>query len=107
VAPGTAGTALAAVIYWLLRLDRWPVGGGFILAFLLLGLWSASVMEKELGPDPPQVVADEMAGYWIAMLALPRSWVLVVAGFLLFRIFDILKPFPVRRAERLLPAGAS
>ena len=104
VAPGTAGTALAAVLYWLLRLDRWPVGGGFILLFLLLGTWSASFMVRHLGPDPPQVVVDEMAGYWIAMLALPRSWVLAVAGFFIFRIFDILKPFPVRRAERL-PSG--
>ena len=101
VAPGTAGTALAAIIYWALGLDRWPVGGGFILLFLVLGIWSATLLEKQLGPDPPQVVVDEMVGYWIAMLTLPRSWVLVVAGFFIFRIFDIVKPFPVRRAERL------
>jgi len=104
IAPGTAGTALAAVLYWLLRMDRWPVGGGFILLFFLLGVWSAAFMEKKLGPDPPQVVVDEMVGYWVAMLVLPRSWILAVAGFFIFRIFDILKPFPVRRAERL-PGG--
>jgi len=101
VAPGTAGAALAAVLYWLLRLDRWPIGSGFILLFFLLGTWSATFIEKRLGPDPSQVVVDEMVGYWIAMLALPRSWVLVVAGFFIFRIFDIFKPFPVRQAERL------
>ena len=104
VAPGTAGTALAAVLYWLLRLDRWPAGGMVILLFFLLGTWSATFMEKRLGPDPSQVVVDEMVGYWIAMLALPRSWALAVAGFFIFRIFDIFKPFPVRRAERL-PCG--
>ena len=69
--------------------------------FFLLGVWSASVLEKDLGPDPPQVVVDEVVGYWIAMFALPRSWALAIAGFFLFRIFDIVKPFPVRRAERL------
>jgi phosphatidylglycerophosphatase A len=72
--------------------------------FFLLGTWSAALMEKDLGTDPPQVVVDEMVGYWIAMLALDRSWALVVIGFFIFRIFDILKPFPVRRAERL-PSG--
>jgi phosphatidylglycerophosphatase A len=92
------------VLYWLLRLDRWPIGGGFILLFFLLGTWSAAVMEKKLGPDPPLVVVDEMVGYWIAMLALPRTWALAAAGFLIFRLFDIFKPFPVRRAERL-PSG--
>jgi phosphatidylglycerophosphatase A len=104
VAPGTAGTALAAVLYWLLWPERWPAGVAVILLFFLLGVWSASFMEKKLGPDPPPVVVDEMVGYWIAMLAFPRSWILAVAGFFIFRIFDIFKPFPVRRAERL-PSG--
>ena len=84
VAPGTAGTALAAVLYWLLRLDRWPVGGGFILLILLLGTWSASFMVRQLGPDPPQVVVDEMAGYWIAMLALPGAGFWPSRGFSFF-----------------------
>jgi phosphatidylglycerophosphatase A len=106
IAPGTAGTALAGVLYWAFRLDRWPVGGGCILLFFLLGAWSATVVERGLGrgPDPPQVVVDEMVGYWIAMFALPRSWVLAIVGFLIFRIFDIVKPFPVRRSEKL-PSG--
>jgi phosphatidylglycerophosphatase A len=104
IAPGTAGTLLAAALYWILGLDHWLVGGGFVLLFFLLGIWSASVMERGLGPDPPQVVVDEMVGFWIALFALPRRWELVLAGFFIFRFFDIVKPFPARRAE-LLPSG--
>jgi phosphatidylglycerophosphatase A len=101
IAPGTAGTVLAAAIYWVLRLDRLPVGGGCILLFFLLGVLSSGAMAKRMGPDPSPVVVDEMVGYWIAMLALPRGWAVAVAGFFLFRFFDIFKPFPIRRAEDL------
>jgi phosphatidylglycerophosphatase A len=104
IAPGTAGTFLAAALYWLLRLDLPLAGGACILLFLLAGIPASSRMEAHLGPDPPQVVVDEMVGFWIAMFALPRGLALVAVGFLVFRIFDIFKPFPVRRAERL-PGG--
>ena len=58
-------------------------------------------MERQLGQDPSQVVVDEMVGFWIALFALPRSLILVAIGFFLFRFFDIWKPFPIRRTERL------
>lgn len=104
IAPGTAGTVLAAAIYWILRLDLPLVNAGFVVLFLAAGTLASTNMEKHLGPDPPQVVVDEMVGFWVAMFALPRGGALLIAGFLLFRVFDIFKPFPVGKAERL-PAG--
>ncbi|MCK4271875.1 phosphatidylglycerophosphatase A [bacterium] len=101
IAPGTAGTIVAAAIYWFLRLDILLVGGVFILLFFLLGVRASTAMERQLGQDPSQVVVDEMVGFWIALFALPRSLILVAIGFFLFRLFDIWKPFPIRRTERL------
>ncbi|MCK4596643.1 phosphatidylglycerophosphatase A, partial [bacterium] len=88
-------------IYWFLRLDILLVGGVFILLFFLLGVRASTAMERQLGQDPSQVVVDEMVGFWIALFALPRSLILVAIGFFLFRLFDIWKPFPIRRTERL------
>jgi len=104
IAPGTAGTALAAVIYWFAGLNVPLLGAGFIFLFLLLGIRASSAMQRQLGSDPPQVVIDEVVGFWIALFALPKSLALVVVGFLLFRVFDIWKPFPIRKIENL-PQG--
>lgn len=101
IAPGTAGTIVAAAIYWFLRLDILLVGGVFILLFFLLGVRASTAMERQMGPDPSLVVVDEMVGFWIALFALPKTWPLLVIGFFLFRLFDIWKPFPIRRTERL------
>jgi phosphatidylglycerophosphatase A len=70
----------------------------------LLGAQASTVVERQLGPDPPPVVIDEMVGLWIALWALPRTTAVVAIGFVLFRIFDIWKPSPIRAAERL-PRG--
>ncbi len=103
-APGTAGTLAAAAIYWFVGLDRPLLGGGFILLFFLLGVRASCVMQRLWGQDPPQVVVDEAVGFWIALFALPKSLTLVTIGFLFFRIFDIWKPFPIRKVE-ILPHG--
>lgn len=104
IAPGTAGTLVGVVIYWLAGLDNPLVGGGFILLFFLVGVRASSAMQRQFGPDPSQVVVDEVVGFWIALFALPKSPILVAIGFVLFRIFDIWKPFPVRKVERF-PEG--
>ena len=107
VAPGTAG-ALLAVLLW--------VAGYFLLLFAQLqvllavlvvyftvqGVYSSGVMEKYWGEDPSRVVVDEMVGVWIPLLVVPDGgWWYVVAAFVLFRFFDIVKPLGVRRMERL------
>ncbi|MBW1646348.1 MAG: phosphatidylglycerophosphatase A [Deltaproteobacteria bacterium] len=105
-APGTWGT-LAAVPLWLLLAAAGP--GWYLLALLLVtavGVWAAGVTEVVLGePDSGAIVIDEVAGFLVTMAWLPVSWPAAVGGFLLFRLFDIGKPFPVSWAERQFKGG--
>jgi phosphatidylglycerophosphatase A len=95
------GTVVAGVIYWFARPSHPLIYGALILLFFLLGTRASTIVERQMGPDPSLVVVDEMVGFWIALFALPRSLILLVIGFFLFRLFDIWKPFPIRRTERL------
>jgi len=89
----------------------WWVGGtaavaAGTVAVILLGFWSAGVAESHFGRrDPGAVVVDEIAGQMVSLLFLAPSPISLATGFLLFRVFDIWKPPPVRQAERL--PGAS
>jgi len=112
VAPGTAGSAVGLVLVIALRqaaLDpvRWAVCLAAISGLLfVLGVWSGGKAEKVFARvDPGQVVIDEVVGQIITFIATPRvTWMGLIAGFILFRAFDIVKPFPARRAERF-PGG--
>lgn len=97
--PGTVGS-LAAVA---LTLAGVPPGIAAAL-FFLPAVWAAGVVAKERGEDPQIVVADEVIGQWIALAAAPAGWKGALAAFLLFRFFDIVKPWPIRLFERL-PGG--
>jgi phosphatidylglycerophosphatase A len=110
--PGTAGSAVGVALvaaFGAIPLAR--AWGAVLLglaagAVFVLGVWSAGWCEKYFGRvDPGQVVIDEVAGQMITFLLQPHaSWKLLFAGFVLFRFFDMTKPFPAGRAERL-PAG--
>ncbi len=103
-APGTAGSAGAAAVYWILG-GPWFWWLAAIVGATLLGGVAGTRMERRLGREDPQIfVLDEVAGTWLTLLWAPRVWWVVLLGFGLFRLFDIAKPFPVRRAERL-PGG--
>ncbi len=108
LAPGSAGAALAALICLAVLLLVAPplqyAVIGALAALAVLGVvfaakWAQARFEK---PDPPQMVVDEAAGMFVTMLFVPCACpvALVAAGFILFRIFDIAKPFPIRQAER-------
>jgi phosphatidylglycerophosphatase A len=106
VAPGTFGSA-AALLPWLaLRELPWPA---YLLALALafaLGVWSASWVIARLQRQDPQVVVwDEFVGVWITLALAPRGWAWMLAGFALFRLFDIWKPWPVRWADREVHGG--
>lgn len=105
-APGTFGT-LAAVPFYLLLLNL-PVWGyllALVLAFLL-GVWLCDVTARNLGVhDHPGIVWDEFVGYWLAMTVAPQGWLWVILGFVLFRLFDIAKPWPIRQADSRLGGG--
>ena len=109
IASGTAGSALAVVFVWLF----WPASGWLEIALCvgttLVAIYAAGwVAESEGQKDPSIVVADEIAGQFFTFLLLPAatimSWQVLLAGFLLFRAFDIWKPWPVNRLEDL-PGG--
>lgn len=72
-----------------------------IVAMVPVAIWSASVAERDLGHDANPIVIDEVVGQWITLLIIPRSFFLALFGFVLFRVMDILKPFPVRQSQAL------
>lgn len=112
IAPGTAGALLAMLIWWGYSLlfnhcISIPVLTFIVIVvFTFAGVWSSSVVEKYWGEDPSRVVVDEMVGTWIALLAVPEGahWGYMLAAFVLFRFFDIVKPLGVRKMESL-PSG--
>lgn len=104
--PGTAGTAVGVIFYLLLRALSPLIYNVTLVAFIFLAAWVATVAATLLGEhDPQKVVIDEVAGFLVTMAFVPFSWWTVVAGFILFRLFDIWKPFPCRWIERKVPAG--
>jgi phosphatidylglycerophosphatase A len=81
------------------------VQGIVLIVVTALGVWAAGEAERALGAkDPGAIVVDEVAGMTLSVLALPPTPGLLLAGFLLFRLFDVLKPFPANVAQRL-PGG--
>ena len=106
VAPGTWGSLAGLGLLLLVRLTGDPAFEVAILVLVLAaGIWASSVAERHYGQrDPGVVVVDEVAGMLLALLWLPVGLVGAGVGFLAFRAFDILKPFPARAAERL-PGG--
>ncbi len=104
VAPGTAGSILAVVLIYLFS----PVPGWLLLTILVLlffvGVYTSTEVEKELGEDPSRVVIDEVVGMGISVLWLPTDYRLFLIAFVLFRVFDILKPPPINRSQQL-PRG--
>lgn len=106
-APGTAGSAVAVVL-WLAFLQAGPSIPVQVLAVALaIGpcVLAAGWAARRLGrKDPGCVVSDELAGQWLALLAAPPAWPWWLAAFVLFRLFDIAKPWPMPALERL-PGG--
>jgi len=106
-APGTFGTLAAVPIYLLLiqSLD-WPAYGIVVVAMFALGVWLCDRTEHDIGVhDHSGIVWDEFVGYLVTMFYAPTGWLWIVAGFFLFRLFDIWKPFPVRQVERRYRKG--
>jgi phosphatidylglycerophosphatase A len=106
LAPGTFGTLMAIPIYLLLR-DLAPVWyAEIVVALFLIGIWFCEITENDIGAhDHPAIVWDEIVGYLIAMFLAPAGWPWIVTGFVLFRLFDVWKPFPIRALERQVQGG--
>ena len=106
VAPGTAGSVLALVIYWVIPgfRDYWLLSVSGIVFFI--GVWAATRVEQTDGHDASIINVDEIVGMWISLLflpgPLPAEW--KIGAFILFRVFDVLKPFPINQSQNL-PGG--
>jgi phosphatidylglycerophosphatase A len=106
VAPGTWGSAVGLLVYYVVRRQASiPIELGVIAVILLIGLWSATEAEHHFGGiDPGPVVIDEVIGMLITLALHPVNVAGAVVGFFIFRVLDVVKPWPARRLE-LLPGG--
>jgi phosphatidylglycerophosphatase A len=104
-APGTFGTATGFLFVLLLKSDDIKLLISFAVIFLI-GLITSHSAEKQLGKDSSHIVIDELCGYFMSVVFIPSSIGYFIAAFILFRIFDILKPPPIRKIEKLVPGGA-
>jgi phosphatidylglycerophosphatase A len=110
--PGTWGSVAAVLLWAAFAWLAHPSALTLLIALLIgialtlaLGIPAATIVERESGRHDPQfIVIDEVAGQWITLLFSPADWRHGLIALVLFRLFDIVKPFPVRRLERL-PAG--
>ena len=106
VAPGTFGTLVGIPAYLLLQPLATYIYVAVVAGLFGIGVWLCHVTEQDLGVhDHPGIVWDEIVGYLITMFMAPAGWVWMAAGFLLFRLFDIWKPFPIRQIERRIQGG--
>ena len=106
IAPGTLGTVVAVPLVCLQFIWSTGVYLTFVLLFVLTAVHAASVAEKRMDrTDDPSIVIDEVAGFLIAMACIPLTVWSILAGFVLFRAFDIFKPPPVNVVERRFAGG--
>ena len=105
-APGTFGTVVAIPVYLLLNTTPLWLYLSVTLIMFLVGIWLCDKTTRKLGVhDHKGIVWDEIVGYLITMIAAPEGWLWVIIGFVLFRLFDILKPWPISVADKQLKGG--
>jgi phosphatidylglycerophosphatase A len=105
-APGTFGTLVAIPFYLLLAELDLPFYLVIVAVAFVIGVFLCGYTSKALGVhDHSGIVWDEFVGFWITMIAVPLSWQSILLGFVLFRIFDIFKPWPVNIADKKMQGG--
>jgi len=106
VASGTFGTLAALPLVIVVNYLGVIYTGISLIIIIPLALWSSDISQRLLPrDDPPEVVIDEVAGYLLTTFLLPFSWLSISSGFILFRVFDILKPFPIGMIDRKMKGG--
>jgi phosphatidylglycerophosphatase A len=106
VAPGTLGTLVAIPIYYFLSEIPSPLYEITLIGFIFLSVWISEKAEIFfVKKDDQRIVIDEIVGFLITMLWIPKTTRFIIIGFILFRFFDILKPIPIRRLEKGLKGG--
>ena len=104
--PGTAGTLVGVLLDPLLRPLGLEIRIGIVVLMFLIGIWLCGESARRLGVhDHPGIVWDEIVGYLALMLVAPAGWPWALAGFVVFRYFDIAKPWPIRQLDHGLKGG--
>lgn len=104
--PGTAGTVVAVVLYLLLMQLDLLAYSLVILAAIPFGVWICGIASRQLGVhDHPGIVWDEFVGFWITMWAVPSDWLWICLGFVVFRLLDIVKPWPISLLDKRVHGG--
>lgn len=106
-APGTFGTLGAIPLVWFFQRFGEMQYMFAVLLFTVFSIFVAQLYEDEVaeGHDPGEFVLDEVVGFLVTMTWMPFTWTYLLAGFVLFRLFDILKPFPISWVDRRVPGG--
>ena len=105
-APGTFGSAAGLVIYLMLPVMEPVAYAIFVLATFIVGIKVCAFTAQALGThDHPGIVWDELVGIWVSLFALPPEWYWLIIAFLIFRFFDIVKPWPIRVIDRRVYGG--
>lgn len=101
IAPGTWGTLATAIAVYFIHVTE-PVFIAIAVAITLTGIWASGSAERTIGSkDPASVIIDEVAGYFISVLFMPRTAVYLIVAFVTFRFFDIVKPPPIRGLQKI------
>lgn len=101
-ASGTWGSLAALIIYWLIPgMEKLYILIPAIFVFTLYGIYAGNKFDAKYGKDPAECTVDEVVGMWITLLFLPKSIGVAAAAFFVWRIFDIIKPYPARKLESL------
>jgi phosphatidylglycerophosphatase A len=100
IVPGTAGSLVGLLIYLIPGVEYIFILGPLTILFFFIGIFTSARVEKQIGEDPSIVVIDEIVGMWISLFFLPKKFAIYLGAFVLFRIFDIIKPSPARQVER-------
>ncbi len=106
VAPGTWGTGAGLIFVVLLPMSSFALLG-IVVTVIMIGTIAAGTAERLIGEaDSGHIIIDEFAGFLVSIIFIPPTYRYLASAFLLFRFFDILKPFPIRRLERTIKGGA-
>jgi len=103
-ASGTFGSLLALLFFLIPGFENPYILVPLILIFSFYGIYVGTLFEKKYGKDPAECTIDEAVGMWISLLFLPKNLILIGLTFLLWRVFDIIKPFPAKQSEAI-PGG--
>ena len=106
VAPGTVGSVVGVVLFWLMAPLTPALYAAIVVVMFFAGIFICGQTASDMDAvDPGSIVYDEIVGFLVAMFMIPADWRWILAGFLIYRLFDIWKPFPIHAAEQRLGLG--